>query len=81
MGPVNIIEFGMVSIMLALSIFFNALVFGDIYTAWEILTSQSVDNQLYLDSSNDVMEFYKLDEQLKNEIRKFFAFTQQSRNN
>lgn len=35
MGPVNISEFVLIILLLILSIFFNSLVFGDIYAAWE----------------------------------------------
>ena len=41
MGPVNNIEFGIAFAFLILSIFFNSLVFGDIYSAWETLVRQS----------------------------------------
>jgi len=41
MGPVNNIEFLAAIVCLFLSIFFNSLIFGDIYTVWESLTEES----------------------------------------
>ena len=44
MGPVNIIEFGGIALMLMAAVIFNALIFGDIYTAYEALTIADRDN-------------------------------------
>lgn len=64
MGPVNNREFFMMTIMLSFSVVFNALVFGDIYTAWDTLTLQDRIKQDYIDSSKEIMDFFHLNEAL-----------------
>ena len=41
MGPVNVIEFLVIAIFLMVSIFFNSLIFGDIYTAYYQFVKES----------------------------------------
>lgn len=81
MGPVNIYEFAAAFVFLMLSIFFNSLVFGDIYTAWEKLVRQSQDNQNFMDSNKEILDLLHIEEKDQEEIREYFAFTMQTRNN
>lgn len=80
MGPVNNIEFMTCFFFLLISIFFNALVFGDIYTVWEKLTRDDQENQEFLDTNKDVMDILGIDSQYQKEIREFFYFTEATRN-
>lgn len=81
MGPVNEIEFGLVYIFLMLSIFFNSLIFGDIYTAYEKFVRESQENQAFKDSNKEIMDMLKIDEFYQKDIREYFAFTIQTRYN
>ena len=71
----------MIITFLTLSIFFNSLVFGDIYEAWEKLVRESQNKQNFMDSNKEMMDLLKLDDKVQEEMREYFAFTIKTRNN
>lgn len=75
MGPVNNIEFMAVYAFLLLSIFFNSLIFGDIYTAYEKLQRSSIERQSFIDSNKEIMDMLSIHDIFQKDIREYFAFT------
>ena len=64
---------------LLLSIFFNALIFGDIYTAYEKLQRSSIEKQTFIDSNKEIMDLLNIEGIIQKDIREYFAFTMQTR--
>jgi len=64
LGPINNIEFGTINFCLILSIFFNALIFSDIFVIWEIYVRDSIAIQEHLDEANELMDFVHISEDL-----------------
>lgn len=79
LGPVNEIEMLYMVIVLLMSAFANALIFGDIATLASVVGKKSSELQIKLDAGNAVMTAIKLDYDTSQEIREFFNRTQSSR--